>query len=107
MKKILVPCDFSDPALQAFKLAVEIARQSKGEVFLLHVVEVPVMHDTVIMPTLYFEQAFMNDVRANAEKKFAKMMNRWAEEGPTINGIVEFGPTTATIRQFIQEKQID
>lgn len=107
MKKILVPCDFSDPAVQAFKLAVEIARQSKGEVFLLHVVEVPVMHDTVIMPTLYFEQSFMNDMRANAEKKFAKMIGKWAEEGPVVKGFVEFGPTTATIRQFIEEKEVD
>ena len=39
MKKILVPCDFSDPAVQAFKFAVEIANQSKGEVLLLNVIE--------------------------------------------------------------------
>ena len=35
MKKILVPCDFSDPAVQAFKFAVDVARQAKGAVMLL------------------------------------------------------------------------
>ncbi|MCA6433460.1 MAG: universal stress protein [Cytophagales bacterium] len=107
MKKILVPCDFSDPAVQAFKLAVEIGRQSKGEVFLLNVVEVPVMHETVIMPTLYFEQSFMNETKAAAEKKFAKMVEKWAEDGPPVSFIVEFGATSPTIKQFIADKKID
>ena len=107
MKKILVPCDFSDPAIQAFKFAVEIARQSNGEVFLLNVVEVPVLHETVLMPTLYFEQSFMKEMKENAEKKFLKMKTKWASEGPIIHDSIVMGPTTATIRQFIDEKKID
>jgi nucleotide-binding universal stress UspA family protein len=107
MKKILVPCDFSDPAVQAFKLAVEIGRQSKGQVFLLNVVEIPVMHETVVMPTLYFEQSFMNEMKANAEKKFIKMVDKWAAEGPPVSSHVEFGSIAATIKQFIADKKID
>ena len=57
MKNILVPCDFSEPAVQGFKVAVEIAQKNDSKIFLLNVVEVPVMHDTVLMPTLYFEAA--------------------------------------------------
>jgi nucleotide-binding universal stress UspA family protein len=48
MKRILVPCDFSDPAVQAFKFAVDIAKESGGEVMLLNVVELPVMHESVL-----------------------------------------------------------
>ncbi len=107
MKKILVPCDFSDPAVQAFKLAVEIGRQSKGQVFLLNVVEVPVMHETVVMPTLYFEQSFMNETKAAAEKKFAKMVEKWAADGPPVFCHVEFGATSQTIKQFVVDKEID
>lgn len=54
MKKILVPCDFSDSAVQAFKFAVEIANQSKGEILLLNVVELPVIHENVMMPTFSY-----------------------------------------------------
>jgi nucleotide-binding universal stress UspA family protein len=107
MKKILVPCDFSDPAVQAFKLAVEIGRQSNGAVFLLNVVEVPVMHETVVMPTLYFEQSFMNETKAAAEKKFAKMVEKWAADGPPVFCHVEFGATSQTIKQFVVDKEID
>jgi nucleotide-binding universal stress UspA family protein len=107
MKRILVPCDFSDPAAQAFKFAVEIALKSRGEIFLLNVVEVPVMHETVLMPTLYFEQSLMNEMKATADKKFQKMKDKWGSEGITVSTHVEFGVTITSIRQFIEEKKID
>ena len=91
MKKILVPCDFSDPAVQAFKMAVEIANQSDGEVFLLNIVELPVMHESVLMPTLSFEEAFIKDMKAHAEQNFAKMKDKWAKDVPKVSSFVEFG----------------
>jgi nucleotide-binding universal stress UspA family protein len=48
MKKILVPCDFSVPSIEAFKFAIDMASQSEGQVILLNVVELPKMHDTMI-----------------------------------------------------------
>ena len=107
MKRILVPCDFSDSAVQAFKLAAEIGRQSDGEVFLLNVVEVPLMHETVIMPTLYFEQSFMNDMKASAEKKFAKMKEKWVKADQKVKLFIQYGSTSLMIRQFIKDKKID
>ncbi len=107
MKRILVPCDFSDPAVQAFKFAVELALKSRGEIYLLNVVEVPVMHETVLMPTLYFEQSLMNEMKESAGKKFQKMKDKWAGEGVSVSTYVEFGSIITTIRQFIDEKKID
>jgi len=107
MKKILVPCDFSDPAVQAFKMAVEIANQNNGEVILLNIVELPVMQESVLMPTLSFEEAFIKDMKAHAEKNFAKMKDKWAKEGPKVSSFVEFGSTTPTIRDFVKDKKVD
>jgi nucleotide-binding universal stress UspA family protein len=107
MKRILVPCDFSDPAVQAFKFAVEVALKSRGEIYLLNVVEVPVMHETVLMPTLYFEQSLMNEMKEAAGKKFQKMIDKWVDEGVSVSTYVEFGSIITTIRQFIEEKKID
>jgi nucleotide-binding universal stress UspA family protein len=107
MKKILVPCDFSDPAVQAFKMAVEIADRSRGEVILLNVVELPVMHESVLMPTLSFEEAFIKEMKEHAEKNFVKMRDKWAKDGPKVSWSVEFGGTTPTIREFVKEKKID
>lgn len=41
MKKILVPTDFSDHAGYALKVAAQIARKNGGEIFLLHMLELP------------------------------------------------------------------
>lgn len=41
MKKILVPTDFSIPSEHALKLASSLAKKSKSEVHLLHMVELP------------------------------------------------------------------
>src|SRR5689334_17923577 len=38
-KKILCGVDFSQPSLRAFQTAVQLARQSKAELHLLHVIE--------------------------------------------------------------------
>ena len=41
MKKILVPTDFSDHAEYALKVAAQIARENDGEIYLLHLLELP------------------------------------------------------------------
>lgn len=41
MKKILVPTDFSDHAEYALKVAAQIARKNDGEIFLMHMLDLP------------------------------------------------------------------
>jgi len=41
MKKILVPTDFSKSAEYALKIAAQIAKKNSGELFLLHMLELP------------------------------------------------------------------
>ena len=56
MEKILVPCDFSEQAIQAFRLAIDIAQASSAEVHVLHVIELPIMHDDVLTPLPSFDE---------------------------------------------------
>jgi len=106
MKRILVPCDFSDPAVQAFKFAVEVARKGGGEVILLNVIELPVMSDSVLMPSLSFEEVFIKDMKAHSEKHFTKMKAKWAGD-VKVTTLIEYGSTTSSIRDFIQDNKID
>jgi nucleotide-binding universal stress UspA family protein len=106
MKHILVPCDFSDPAVQAFKFAAQIASQSKGQVTLLNVVEIPVMHDTVLMPVLSFEEAFLREAREKADKNFQKMKEKWGSD-IKMNYQVSYGATSSTIREVAEEIKAD
>ena len=107
MKKILVPCDFTDSAIQAFKFAIEIAKQSKGDVSVLYVIELPVMYDTVIAPALSFEEVYLKDAKEHAESNFSKMLAKWPNEGTKPKLYVEYGAVAPAINRFVGEKKID
>ncbi|HTE31139.1 MAG TPA: universal stress protein, partial [Chryseolinea sp.] len=62
MQRILVPCDFSEQAISSFRMATEFASQSNREIHLLHVVELPVLHDSMLMPTLSFEESLLKEL---------------------------------------------
>ncbi len=105
MKKLLVPCDFSDPAVQAFKFAADIARKSGGTLVLLHVIELPVLYDTGAVLT--FEEAYLKDRKAEAEKNFAKMKEKWGHGIAKLETMIEYGGALPVIRKVIQEQKID
>ena len=107
MKKILVPCDFSEPANNAFRQATDIAVQSDGVVHLLHVVEPPIMNDTLLMPTLYFEEEEMKEHKNKAERMFRDMINRNKLQHIKSEFAVQVGSIADTIQEYIKGHEID
>ena len=107
MKTILIPCDFSKPAISAYRFALDVAGQSKGTIHLLHVIELPVLHDTVLMPVLNFEQALLTELREKAEAEFEKLAAKYNYGEAKVLFKVEFGPISKTILQYINEQPID
>jgi len=107
MKKILVPCDFSEQAKSAVRFAADLALQSRGEIHLLNVIELPVMHDSVLMPVLSFEETLLQDLRERAEKEFKKLSDKYGKEGMKIKSKVVFGATSKMIIDYIDEQRID
>jgi nucleotide-binding universal stress UspA family protein len=107
MKKILVPCDFSEQAVNAFRFALDVAAKSKGEIHLINVVEVPVLHDSVLMPVMAFEEALFKELRAKAEKQFSKMKEKYASGKRKIESKVIFGPVYRMLIDYIEENSID
>ncbi len=106
MKKILVPCDFSEQAICAFRTAIDLSEQSKREVHLLHVVELPVMHDSMLMPTLAFEATLLKELGDNAENQFSKLKTEYASDIPIVTKVV-FGSTSMMILDYIKEAEIE
>jgi nucleotide-binding universal stress UspA family protein len=106
MKKILVPCDFSNQAINAFRFAVDIAAQSKGEVHLVHVIELPVMHDSVLMPVMSFEEALLKELRDKAEREFRKLTDKYAA-GVKVTSLVIFGAPSRMITDYVTDTGID
>jgi nucleotide-binding universal stress UspA family protein len=107
MKKILVPCDFSKPAVNAFRFALDIAAQSKGTVYLLNVIELPVLHDTVLMPVLNFEAELLKELQEKADKSFEKIIAKYATENVKVVGKVLFGSVSLLITDFAKTEKID
>ncbi|QOI95970.1 MAG: universal stress protein [Flammeovirgaceae bacterium] len=106
MKKILVPCDFSEQAVNAFRFAVDVADQAKGEVHLVHVIELPVMHDSVLMPVMSFEEALLKELREKAEKEFKKLKDKYAGKLSVTSQVI-FGATSRMITDYITDNAIE
>ena len=107
MKRILVPCDFSKPAINAFRFALDLAAQSKGIVHLLHVIELPVLHDTVLMPVLNFEVEFFKEARVKAEERFAKITGKYNKTNQKVVFEVQFGGVHRMIQDYVENRSID
>ena len=107
MKKILVPFDFSEQATDAFRFALQIAKQSKSEVHLLHVVELPVLYDTVLMPALSFEEENLQDMRKNAGLKLERLVKKYSSSEVSLETKIELGYTSDTILDYVDKNEID
>lgn len=107
MKKILVPFDFSKPAINAYRFALDIASRSKGMIQLIHVVEIPVLHDTILMPVLNFEEQLLNDLKEKAALEFKKLTEKFNTGGVKVTSNVVFGIPSRSILDHIREGNID
>ncbi len=107
MKNILVPCDFSRPAINAFRFAMDMALKSKAVVHLLNVIELPAIHDPIIMPVVTFEKDFMRDLRIKTDREFDKIITKYKPGSVTVKTHVAFGSPFSMIDDFIRKKKID
>jgi nucleotide-binding universal stress UspA family protein len=106
MKNILVPFDFSKTAINAFRFALDIASQSKGTVYLLHVIELPNVYDPIMMPVITFDQELCNELHAKTNTEFEKVISKYSN-GVKVTKNVEFGPIPKMIKEFADTQSID
>jgi nucleotide-binding universal stress UspA family protein len=105
MKKILVPCDFSVTSTQAFKFAANIVRQSKGEIILLHIVELPVLRHGPV-PINALEKSYLKKIRESVISDVDKMINKWGT-GIKVSFVLDHGEVNHTITRHIKKHKID
>jgi nucleotide-binding universal stress UspA family protein len=106
MNTILVPCDFSQPAINAYRLALDIAAQSEGSIHLIHIIEIPILHDAGPMSVLEFEQHFLDDLKEKASGKFAKIIDKYKSNSTKVKWSVAFGSTSKTIIDVVNDQNI-
>jgi nucleotide-binding universal stress UspA family protein len=107
MKRILVPCDFSPTAQQAYTFALDLAKKCDGEIFVLRVIDVPFMYESY-SPTVpaYLNPEVWGRVVSEATASFHAMKSAHSRQADITFRVIE-GPTVRTILDFIKKENID
>jgi nucleotide-binding universal stress UspA family protein len=107
MKKILVPFDFSAEALNALRSALGFGSNDNAEILVLHVIELPIVHDSVLLPVMTFEQSLLEDLKEKAQKTFERVYAGFAASKVEVKLNISFGPISRVILSYIKNENID
>ena len=105
-KKILCGVDFSQPSLRAFQTAVELARQSKAQLHLLHVIEAqPVVPG--LEPGQLSETMLMLEGKANAAiQSLLKSQSRLLKN-LKVTTEIDHGSAFVEILNHVRDARVD
>lgn len=105
MEKILVPTDFSEQAENALKVAAMLAKSHNAEIYLLHMMEIPMQQlDPINAHSDVPEVLFFMKL---AHKKFNDLMSSDFLEGITVHETVKADITFNEIKDACKELDID
>ena len=105
MKRILVPTDFSDQAENALKVAAMLAKDNNAEIYLLHMMEIPMQQiDPINAHSDVPEALFFMEL---AHKRFENLMASDYLEGLTVYETVKADITFNEIKGACKEYDID
>lgn len=108
MKKILVPCDFSQPSEEAFKYAVHLATHYKLELHVLFVIDLTLVGGSPKLSNSYvFNTNYLTGIEKDAEKKFQVM---WERHAPLSLGVIfrhRTGVLALEVEQYTKDYFID
>ena len=105
MKKILVPTDFSKQADYALSVASQLAKKYDGEIYLLHMLELP-LHQVDAMGSHSDLPEAMFFMKL-AHKRFKEVTEKDYLEGVSVHEIVKFHQTFSGIIDSCKEYDID
>jgi len=112
MKKILVPTDFSKPAMIATEVAADIAKKAGAELTLLHVIEEAGANSMnvegqVAADSGWEEKIFTLKLIEKAKKQMAKMVEDPKLEGVRVKQELRVGSPYHGMNKIITEKKVD
>ena len=112
MKKILVPTDFSKPAMIAAEVAADIAKRGNAELTLLHVVEEAVgnsmnVEGQVTADGRWEERLFTMKLIEKAKKQLTKLVEDPKFEGIKVKQELRIGSPYHGMNTIITERKVD
>jgi nucleotide-binding universal stress UspA family protein len=110
MKRLLVPCDFSAPAQEAFATAVAMAKQSNGSVYVLNVVPLPLLYEPNLMGEalpMNYDPDLAKGLQDDARKAFDKMNAKLGKNARVVEFESAVGSLLEIIQSTIDSQKID
>jgi nucleotide-binding universal stress UspA family protein len=113
MKKILVPTDFSKPAQIAVDVAADIAKKSKAEIVLLHVVEEAsggsfnIEGQVSASSENWEDKIYTMKLIERAKKQMAKVVEDTKLAGVKVSQELRMGTPFHGMRTIITEQKVD
>lgn len=104
MKKIIVPIDFSDHSEYALKVAADIAKKHKAELFLLHMLDISDQMISITEATKRRELMFFIQL---ATKKFEEFADKDYMEGIKITPVIKHFKVFEEIDNVAKEVDAD
>jgi nucleotide-binding universal stress UspA family protein len=106
-RRILHPSDFSPASRRAFKKAVALAKTTRAELVVVHVLPVlPVIPDAYIAATTYDE--LLRGQRAGAKKQLDQLVANAKAAGARATGILlDFGVPAERIVRLAKSRHVD
>ena len=102
MKKILVTTDFSEKSVASLKVAIELAKRQKAQVFLLHALELPFRFITQEQASVPEAMYFLN-----LSKQRFEDVKKEVGQDIEIQDIIETGPLAGAVEEAIEKYNID
>ncbi len=106
IKKVLLPCDFSDCAAAAIPYASEIAAKFKAELHLLHTLETHVSGTPQFVMGLALPR-LVHESKPAAEKALAALLEPGRSAGLQVVYAAREGTPEAEIVSYAHDNQID
>jgi nucleotide-binding universal stress UspA family protein len=108
MNTILVPFDFSFPAINALKFALEIATRSNSHIYLVHVIELPIHIDPTIIPvTGPYQDGLKKELCKKAINALTKCIKKYNTKEIDVHARVLFGDPAQMILGYADKHKIE
>ena len=106
MKQILVPCDFSKEATEAYKFALELATRAGLEVKVVYTIDLPVMTAGFDVQPYTFAPELQNELKEIAHRNFNSLKANHAGSTAVTFEVI-FDSITRAVRTLVEKGNIE
>ncbi len=110
MRKVLIPTDFSENAMNAIKYAMELFKYQRSEFIIMHAFADEVYENNIEMSRALFEE-FKEKIRKNSDEELQKVLDEMLEISPNprhdYNFLSVFGSLVDEANDIVDKQNID